>query len=591
MRLEDFLPWVLSGGFALTAVWVAMVRRDKPTWKAGLVLLFACAALLLAHAAQRSVAGLADKIAWYKLFHVVFPLIPTSFLWLALHYSGARRLLTRRTLALLAVFPLIHAAIVVTNESHGWMWQRQHTAAVVGSMRFLSTDTAGPWYWIILCYCHGLMIASGCLFGRLLLVSRGIYGWQSTAVVLAALTASIGTVLDVFDLSPLEPFVTTQMGLAAGIITAALSLSTLRRTDLLSFSREAVFNNISDAIMVVDVNGRVAEANTTAARILQLPKSRVIGSRVEEMLPELPSFSARPTDSAAEILVSRESRSRVYDLHVSTLGDTRGVVRGRVIAMRDITERRKAEDRLRSLNEELESRVYERTKTLEVANHELEAFTYSVSHDLRAPLRLIDGYSRMLAEDYGTALDSKGLELCDVVQREARRMGKLIDALLALSRSSRAVTDIALLDMTALASETFDALTSTEQREGIEFSVGTLPPARGDPVLIRLVWTNLLSNALKFSSQRDPPVIKVTSTISESEITYAVTDNGTGFNMEHAGKLFGVFQRMHTDPRFPGTGVGLAIVQRVVERHGGRVWAETQPGNGATFRFTMPGVS
>jgi light-regulated signal transduction histidine kinase (bacteriophytochrome) len=232
--------------------------------------------------------------------------------------------------------------------------------------------------------------------------------------------------------------------------------------------------------------------------------------------------------------------------------------------------------------------VVERTAQLQAAVKELEAFSYSVSHDLRAPLRAIDGFTRILAEDYGSSLDAEGKRVCAVISDNTRRMGKLIDDLLAFSRLSRADMQLMPLDMEELAKAAFHQLTTPQSRARIEFRPGALPPAIGDPTLIGQVWVNLLSNALKFSSKREWAVVEVGSRQDESETIYYVRDNGAGFDMQYAGKLFGVFQRLHSEREFEGTGVGLAIVQRVIHSHGGRVWGEGEVDKGATFFFTLP---
>ena len=246
-------------------------------------------------------------------------------------------------------------------------------------------------------------------------------------------------------------------------------------------------------------------------------------------------------------------------------------------------------DRLAQLNSELERRVSERTAELEAANKELEGFSYSVSHDLRAPLRAIDGFAHVLEEDYADKLDDEGRRLLGVVRDRAQRMGGLIDELLDFSRLGRSPLAAAPLDMEALARSALDEVAAFDGvPPGWRCEIGQLPAAKGDPVMIRQVWVNLLSNAVKFSGKNGDAVITVTGTRNGSEQVYGVKDNGAGFDMRYYDKLFGVFQRLHRAEDFPGTGVGLAIVRRVVERHGGRTWAESRPGEGAAFYFSLP---
>ncbi len=244
---------------------------------------------------------------------------------------------------------------------------------------------------------------------------------------------------------------------------------------------------------------------------------------------------------------------------------------------------------LRRHEAELEERVTQRTMELERANKELESFSYSVSHDLRAPLRAIDGFSRILEEDFATELDDEARRLIGVVRDNTQRMGQLIDDLLDFSRVSRKSITLSEVDLANLANSIFHELTNAGQREKIRFRVQKLPPAQADASLLRQVFSNLLANALKFSAGKKRPVIEFGFLIDEPETVYYIKDNGVGFNMKYADKLFQIFQRLHSTEEFPGTGIGLSIVHRIITRHGGRVWAEAEEGKGATFYFTLPG--
>jgi len=241
--------------------------------------------------------------------------------------------------------------------------------------------------------------------------------------------------------------------------------------------------------------------------------------------------------------------------------------------------------RVRNHAAELEETVRRRTAALQAANQELEGFSYSVSHDLRAPLRAVDGYARMLEEDYAERLDEEGRRLLSVVRQSSTRMGQLIDDLLQFSRLGRQEPARQPVDMAGLAREV-----AAELKNGSSASIeiGELPRATVDRALMRQVWANLVGNALKYSGKRDDARIEIGGQCNGREIVYWVRDNGVGFDMRYVDKLFGVFQRLHRSEEFEGTGVGLAIVQRVVGRHGGRVWAESKPGNGACFHFALP---
>jgi len=244
-------------------------------------------------------------------------------------------------------------------------------------------------------------------------------------------------------------------------------------------------------------------------------------------------------------------------------------------------ERKNTEDELISLNLMLEQRIQERTS-------DLESFTYSVSHDLRTPLRAIIGFSRIVLDDYSAVLDSEGLRLLNVIIDNTKRMGQLIDDLLAFSRAGRSSINYSKIDMTVLAKDVCDHLVTDEMRDKLAIQFGTLPETEGDVSLLRQVWTNLLSNAVKFTLPRADGLIEVGAISAEDENVYFVKDTGVGFDMQYADKLFGIFQRLHSAAEFEGNGVGLAIVQRIISCHGGRVWAEGRQGEGATFFFSLP---
>lgn len=360
-----------------------------------------------------------------------------------------------------------------------------------------------------------------------------------------------------------------------------------------------IFEQAAVGVAYVTLEGRFALVNQRFADIL--------GRSREDVQHRTFSEVTHPEDLAADLGQVRRLLAGEIDTYTlekrylradgspvwinltgSLVRNEDGTPRHYVAVVEEITQRKAAEEELRQWQVELEKRVQDRTKELEIANRELEAFSYSVSHDLRAPLRGIGCYVRILEEDYTKFLDAEGRRLLDVVSGEAKRMGRLIDDLLAFSRLGREQLNRAVVDMNVLVQTTYRQLASTLTTPSPNLTLHPLPRALGDPAMLRQVLANLLGNALKFSHHQPEPQIEVGGRHEGEELLYYVKDNGVGFDGKFAHKLFGVFQRLHAEEEFEGTGVGLALVKRVITRHGGRVWAESQLQQGATFFFTLP---
>lgn len=274
-------------------------------------------------------------------------------------------------------------------------------------------------------------------------------------------------------------------------------------------------------------------------------------------------------------------------LTISPVVDESGSLIGMATLALDLTHLKAAEQEIRDLNAELEKRVARRTEQLEAANRELEAFAYSVSHDLRAPLRAMDGFSRILMNEYAEDLPERATHYLGRIRENAQEMGDLIAGLLAFSRLTREALHVQTVDPAAIARRALDTLADELEGREIAIHVEDMPPCEADPRLLQQVFANLLENALKYTRTRSKAQIRVGAADHDGQAAYVVEDNGVGFDMAYADKLFGVFQRLHRAEEFEGTGIGLAIVQRIVRRHGGRVWAEAEKGEGAAFYFTL----
>jgi light-regulated signal transduction histidine kinase (bacteriophytochrome) len=273
---------------------------------------------------------------------------------------------------------------------------------------------------------------------------------------------------------------------------------------------------------------------------------------------------------------------------ITALRGEDGQLRGYSKIAHDITKQKEAEEKIRQLNEELEQRVSNRTAQLEAANRELEAFSYSISHDLRAPLRHIAGYVEILQNEAAAGLDKESRQYLQTIADSARNLGELIDALLAFSRMGRTEMCQQKVNLAALVEEARQQLRHDLQGRQIEWIIGDLAEVNGDPLMLRQVIVNLVSNALKYTRQRASAKIEIGASESEREVVFFIRDNGVGFDMRYVEKLFGVFQRLHPAHDFEGVGIGLANVRRIVHRHGGRTWAEGKVDQGATFYFSIP---
>jgi PAS domain S-box-containing protein len=354
---------------------------------------------------------------------------------------------------------------------------------------------------------------------------------------------------------------------------------------------ELTFDTVPDMIAILDNRHRIIRVNKAMANRLNVLPKNCVGMSCHEVVHGL----SAPPAFCPHSLTCRDGQQHVAEFHEPCLGgdflvstsplcDSSGNLIGSVHVARDITERKLVENRLAKQAVELQ----ERTTQLEELNRELESFSYSVSHDLRAPLRAIDGFSRKLEREYAEKIDEKGAGTINVIRSNAKLMGVLIDNLLSFSRVQKTGMNIAAIDMGKLVKEVIKEIREANKERKLNFKVAKILPGCGDLTLIRQVLFNLLENAVKFTRNKRQSVIEMNSYMEDDKVVYCIKDNGAGFDMEYYNKLFGVFQRLHTHEEYEGTGVGLAIVQRIIQRHGGKVWAEGKIDRGAAFYFTLP---
>jgi PAS domain S-box-containing protein len=344
-------------------------------------------------------------------------------------------------------------------------------------------------------------------------------------------------------------------------------------------------------IVTFDDEAQIVQVNPAACTMLGYQAEELIGWNP---LPLIDSSDHARFEGAFTPLTAGETMRleqvliRKDGSHFPVMGSSRQMPDGRYqYIFQDISERRQAEEAVRALNEQLDQRVRERTAELVAANKELESFSYSVSHDLRAPLRAINGFSNLLISDYADQLPAEGLDYVNRVKENANKMASLIDDLLSFSRLGRNPLKKRRVDLRGLVVQVIEDLHSEIGNRQVKWNIENLAPCQADPVLLKQVYANLISNALKYTRPRELAVITIGSRLLRGQTVYHVRDNGVGFDMRYAGNLFGVFQRLHPESEFEGTGIGLAIVQRIVNRHGGRIWAEAEVDQGAAFFFTL----
>jgi PAS domain S-box-containing protein len=372
-----------------------------------------------------------------------------------------------------------------------------------------------------------------------------------------------------------------------------------RLEEALSLSA-AIVECSDDAIIGKTLEGIITSWNPGAERLYGYTAAEIVGRSISLLLPperhdEVPEILARlrqgeRVDHSETVRVRKDGGRLDMSVTVSPIQDSAGNVIGASTIARDITERKRAEEEIRQLNETLEARVLERTAQLAEANKELESFSYSVSHDLRAPLRHMSGFVDLLRKRAAPSLDETSLRYLKTIAEAAKQAGVLVDDLLAFARMGRVEMRRTVISMAQLAQEVRRELTPETEGRAIVWKIGPLPEVQGDPAMLRLALGNLVANAVKYTRTRPEAEIEIGSTPSGPEVVFHVRDNGVGFDMRYRDKLFGVFQRLHGSEEFEGTGIGLANVRRIIQRHGGRTWAEGVVDGGATFYFSLPGL-
>jgi PAS domain S-box-containing protein len=430
-------------------------------------------------------------------------------------------------------------------------------------------------------------------FDRTASVDNGREAMKRTQSIIATMTGEENRLLKERNEAMRSSSRLAMTVIVGGALFALLVIGSATRiinTDLTERERQAaLIDQTHDAVLAWDWNGPITFWNRGAERLYGFSRAEAVGQVSHDLL-------RTRAQGGVETFIHSLEREGMWDGEVEhTTRDGRPItVETRMVFVReggdyvievnrDITERKRAEEGMKKLNQDLERRSGE----LEAINKELDAFTYSVSHDLRAPLRHLDGFSKILLEEYGVQLPADAQHHLKRIREAASNMGLLVDGLLHLAHLGRTEPTLQLVGLNSIVEKVVRDLSPETRQRKIEWQIGTLPSVECDATLLENVFVNLLSNAIKYTRPRQPARIEVNQVTKNGETAIVVRDNGVGFSMKHADKLFGVFQRLHRQEDFEGNGVGLATVQRIVHKHGGRVWADAEIDKGAAFFFTL----
>ena len=518
---------------------------------------------------------LEGKIFWdnFHLLGGIIPVIATIFF--AFQYTDRKLSHPKRTLALLSILPAIFMLLVLTDGLHG---------LVRANARFFPHENLPGLVYdytlplmINILYGYGLVFAGIALLIVKAIRSHWIYRAQVATIIIGLFLPMSGLALTLTNVIIYRA--SLAFFIPAGNLIIAWGLFRYRLFDIVPVAHHAVFESMTDAVIVLDSQRRVVDFNPAARRLIDRLSPGAIGQSTKEVFTKWPDLVERfdEIDELHTVLETETDEGLSHqDVNISPLYDNRGRLIGRLIVVRDITAYVQAEEEVTRYAAELEA-----------ANKELEAFSYSVSHDLRAPLRAVRGFSEILLKNYHDMLGKEGQDYLQHVLDAGQHMEELIEDLLRLSRVTRSEMVYQKINLSVLAKDILADLQQIQPKRRVEFFIETELNIDGDERLLRIMLENLLGNAWKFTRKQDHAKIEFGVTEIDRGTAFYIRDNGVGFNMEYANKIFNVFQRLHSSSEFEGSGIGLATVQRIVRMHGGRVWAESKKGAGATFYFTL----
>ncbi len=532
----------------------------------------------LGHTAEFLTESLEGKLFWDNLQFFGTLGWVVGFFAFASEYTNQRFARSLRVWAFTAAVFGPYLGLVLFAPLHPWI--RPWAVLAQRGDRWVLDYPFTAYTWIAFAYFFLLFVASiGFLLRQAAQARTRRYRTQNLIIVFGTLAPLIGNTLTLLDVSFTVERDTSPITFGIANLLIGWGLFRHQLLDLVPIARDLVVENLRAAVVVIDAEGRIIDMNPSARARLARNENTAIGKTAAAVLGPWADVLQTPNDpqSQGRLVVADPTTEREhFEVSMAPVLDRSGVVQGQVIVAYDVSQLKVAEQELVERNEQLER-----------LNRELDAFSFSISHDLRAPLRAIEGFARILREDRGRELGDEGNKYLSFIDASVKRMQVLIGALLDLARLSRRSIEREQVALGEMVRDVMTELQPELEGRNVDLVVMDLPPCSADPRLLRQVLANLLSNALKFSRGRSPARIEVGYLAEPDQFTYFVRDNGVGFDMQNADRLFGVFQRFHDASEFEGNGVGLATVNRIVNRHGGRLWAEAVPDQGATLYFTL----
>jgi signal transduction histidine kinase len=576
----NFQMIVLFGMTAVSCLLGNSILRGKLRGKGAKtvgIMMFIGSAWMFSSAMEMLCTSIPAKRFWDIFQWTTCILLPPSWLIFVLQFSGSEHLISKRNLMMMGILALVFFLLLITNTEHGLFWSK----AVIDEdgINLDLVKTFGPLYWVFEIYAFAIIFLGVYLSIQMLVRSSDVYRYQASMILVASLVPAIGVVLSGFDIFSFTRF---DIGpIATGIATwiVAWNVFRFRLVDTMRLARDTVLERMSHGVIVLYAENEVVYLNSIAEDLIGRKADEVVGSRIDAIWEAWPggceSFDLKE-EVTKEITIGAGDAEQTHELRISPLLDWRNRLVGQVILTLDITERIHAARVLQKYTDELKR-----------SNLELERFAYIASHDLREPLRTISSYTQLLARRYQGQLDSDADEFISFAVEGANRMQQLIDDLLEYSRVGTRGKPFVQTDTSDLLQRVLKTLHASIEESQAKISYNGMPTLMADTTQLGQLFQNLIGNAIKFRSDR-PLDIQIDSELEGEDWHFIISDNGIGIDEKYFNKIFQIFQRLHSREKYPGTGIGLALCKRIVDRHGGRIWVESKAGVGSSFHFTLP---